>query len=109
MTMTSDIGFSWLNFETAVSKEWEVQLTLNERDVSWSIIHDHYGCDLWVTMVVWVDVLDSDQGDFRHQRAVNTSSYFTDRPVLLTNTMNILQSDSFLIKPSLIIYIDFDE
>ena len=37
------------------------------------IIYDH-DCDLWVTMVGWVDVLYSDWGDFRCQHAVNISS-----------------------------------
>ena len=39
-----------------------------------SIIHDH-DCDLWVTMVGWVDVPYSDWGDFKRQRAVNISSW----------------------------------
>ena len=38
-----------------------------------SIIHDHER-NLWVTIVWWVDVLYSDWGDFRRQRAVNISS-----------------------------------
>ena len=38
------------------------------------IIHDH-DCDLWVTMVGWVDVPDSDWGDFKRQRAIDISSY----------------------------------
>ena len=37
------------------------------------IIYDH-DCDLWVTMVGWVDVLYSDWGDFRRQHAVDISS-----------------------------------
>ena len=40
-----------------------------------SIIHDH-DCDVWVTLVGWVDVPYSDWGDFRPQRAVEISSYF---------------------------------
>ena len=39
-----------------------------------SIIHDH-DCDLWVTMVGWVDVPYSDWGDFRRRRAVDISSF----------------------------------
>ena len=39
-----------------------------------SIIHDH-DCDLWVTMVGWVDVPYSDWGDFRRRRAADISSY----------------------------------
>ena len=37
------------------------------------IIHDH-DCDLWVTMVGWMDVPYSDWGDFRRRRAVDISS-----------------------------------
>ena len=39
-----------------------------------SIIHDH-DCDLWVTLVGWVNVQYSHWGDFRHRRAVDKSSY----------------------------------
>ena len=39
-----------------------------------SIIHDH-DCDLWVTMVGWVDVSYIDWGDFRRRRAVDISSF----------------------------------
>ena len=44
-----------------------------ERKSCDSIIHDH-DCDLWVTMVGWVDVPCSDWGDFRCWRAVDISS-----------------------------------
>ena len=37
-------------------------------------VSDH-DCDLWVTMVGWVDVPYSDWGDFRRQRAVDISSF----------------------------------
>ena len=40
------------------------------------IIHDHECSDLWVTMVGWVDVLDSYRGDFRRRRAVDISSWW---------------------------------
>ena len=43
-----------------------VWLTWIERD------HD---CDLWVTMVGWVDVPYSDWGDFKRRRAVDISSF----------------------------------
>ena len=43
-----------------------------ERKGCESIIHDH-DCDLWVTMVGWVDVPYS---DFRRWRAVDISSLF---------------------------------
>ena len=44
-----------------------------ERKGCESIIHDH-DCDLWVTMVGWVDVPYSDWGDFRRRRVVDISS-----------------------------------
>ena len=44
-----------------------------ERKGCESIIHDH-DCDLWVTMVGWVDVQYSDWDDFRHRRVVDISS-----------------------------------
>ena len=47
-------------------------------DMDWkgceSIIHDH-DCDLWVTMVGWVDVPYGDWGDFKRRRAVDISSF----------------------------------
>ena len=39
-----------------------------------AIIHDH-DCDLWLTMVGWLDVPESDWGDMRHWRAVNISNF----------------------------------
>ena len=45
-----------------------------ERKGSELIIHDH-DCDLWVTMVGWVDVPHSDWGDFRRRRVVDISSF----------------------------------
>ena len=45
-----------------------------ERKGCESIIHDH-DCDLWVTMVGWVDVRCSDWGDFRRRHAVDISSF----------------------------------
>ena len=49
-------------------------LTWYERDLGFELsIHDH-AIDLFVTMVGWVDVLDSDWGDFRRQHAVDISS-----------------------------------
>ena len=44
-----------------------------ERKGCESTIHD-LDCDLWVTMVGWVDVPYSDWGDFRRRRAVDISS-----------------------------------
>ena len=45
-----------------------------ERKGCESIIHDH-DSDLWVTMVGWVALLDSDWGDFKGWRAIEISSY----------------------------------
>ena len=39
------------------------------------MIHDNEH-DFCVTMVGWVDVLDSDRGDFRRQHVVNVSSWY---------------------------------
>ena len=36
------------------------------------IVHDH---DLWVTIVLWVDVQDSDRDGFRRRRAVDISGF----------------------------------
>ena len=47
-----------------------------ERKDCESIIHDH-DCDLWVTMVGWVDVPCSDWGELRRRRAVDISSLIT--------------------------------
>ena len=38
------------------------------------VINYDHDCDLWVTIVGWVDVPDSDWGDFRRRRAIDTSS-----------------------------------
>ena len=46
-----------------------------ERKGCESIIHGQ-DCDLWVTMVGWVDVPYSDCGDFRRRRAVDIPSWF---------------------------------
>ena len=51
----------------------EALIDIERKDCE-SIIHDH-DCDLWVTMVGWVDVLYSDWGDFRRRRAVDISSF----------------------------------
>ena len=45
-----------------------------ERKGCESNIHDH-DRDLWVTMVWWVAVLDSDWGDFKGRRGIEISSY----------------------------------
>ena len=57
--------------EIPLSQEWDGRLTWNEKDVS----HPFMTMILTsVTMVGWVDVLDSDWGDFRRRRAVDISS-----------------------------------
>ena len=68
-----DLGVSRSESEIAISQEWGCRLTLNEKDVS----HQFMTMMLTsVTMVWWVDVPDSEQGDFRRRRAVNKSSSF---------------------------------
>ena len=66
-----DLVISRSKFEVALFEEWESWLTWNERDVSWSFMTM---TDLWVTMVEWVYVLDSDWGDFKRRRVVDISS-----------------------------------
>ena len=46
-----------------------------ERKGCEAIIQNH-DCDLWVTMVGWVNVPYIDWGDFRRQRAIDISSSF---------------------------------
>ena len=67
-----DLGVSRSEFEITLSQEWGGQLTWNEKDVS----HPFMSMILTsVTMVGWMDVPDSDRGDFRRRRAVDISSY----------------------------------
>ena len=69
-----------LDLDLVVSRS-KFEITLfEERGADWLewkgcelIIHDH-DRDLWVTLVVWVDVPYSDWGDFRRRRAVDISS-----------------------------------
>ena len=42
------------------------------------IIHDH-DPNFWVTIVGWVDVPDSERGNLRRRRAVDTSSWQQNR------------------------------
>ena len=46
-----------------------------ERKGCESIIHEH-DRDLWVTMLGWVYVPDSDRGDFKRRRVVDTSGWY---------------------------------
>ena len=40
-----------------------------------SVIHGHdHDHDLWLAMLVWVNIPDSDWGDFRRRHAVDISS-----------------------------------
>ena len=57
-----------------------------------SIIHDH-DCDLWVTMMGWVDVPYSDWGDFRRRRAVDISS-FHNFSIVNNPLLTLSQSDT---------------
>ena len=67
-----------------------------ERKGCESIIHDH-DCDLWVTMVGWVDVPFDDWGDFRRRRAVDISSSYLFFEVLsLAFIRSFILSHSFL-------------
>ena len=79
LTYDLDLIVSRSKFEIALFEEWGLI------DMEWkgceSIIHDH-DCDLWVTMVGWVDVPYSDWGDFRRRRAIDISSF----PSLWNNT-----------------------
>ena len=56
------LGFSRSKFEIALSQEWEVWLTWNKREGCESVILD-LNRGLWVTMVRWVNVCDSDRAD----------------------------------------------
>ena len=65
-----DLEFSKSKFEVALSQEWEGQLIWNKRDVNWS----------FMTMIVTLanhggDVWDSDRGDIRCWRVVDTCSF----------------------------------
>ena len=62
-----------------------------ERKGCESIIHDH-DCDLWVTMVGWVDAPYSDWGDFRRRRAVDISISLCYEIVYNINTQKCLKS-----------------
>ena len=47
-------------------------IDMERKGCEW-IVHD-IDCDLWVTMVAWVDVPYNDWGDFRRPRAIDISS-----------------------------------
>ena len=74
LTHDLDLVVSRSKFEIALFEEWGGLIDMEQKGCE-SIIHDH-DCDLWVTMVGWMDVPYSDWGDFRRRRAVNISSFF---------------------------------
>ena len=65
-----DLIVSRSKFDIALFKEWEGWLTWIEKDES--IIHDH---EHMGNLVRWVDVPDSDWGDFRCRGAIHISSF----------------------------------
>ena len=65
-----DQGFSWSNFEIAVSQNGMADWHWTK---GWQVIHDH-DRDHVVTKVRCEDLPDSDRGDFRCRRAVDSSS-----------------------------------
>ena len=71
LTHDLDLWFFKVKFQNSCI--WGIVIWLMKRKGCELIIHDH-DCDLWVTMVGWVDVLYSDLGDFRRRRAVDISS-----------------------------------
>ena len=68
-----DLGVSRSESEIALSQEWGSRLTTNEKDVNHPFMTILLTC---VTMVGWADVPDSDRGNFRSRRAVDTSSFW---------------------------------
>ena len=74
-----DLEVSRSESEIALSHEWDGRLAWNEKDVS----HPFMTMILTsVTMEGWVDVLDSDRGDFRCRRAVDISSQSWNKQTL---------------------------
>ena len=66
-----DLEVSKSESEIAVYQERGSLLTMNEKDASRPFMIMILTC---VTMVGWVDVPDSDRGDFRRRRALDISS-----------------------------------
>ena len=75
LTNDLDLVVSRSKFEIALFEEWG--LIDMERKGCESLIHDH-DCDIWVTMVGWVNVPYSDWGEFRRRRAVDIISSDND-------------------------------
>ena len=72
-----DLQVARSEFKITLSQEWDGQLTWNKRDCESSSHGDD--TDLSVTVVCWVDVPDSDRGDFWRRRAVDISSFVSDK------------------------------
>ena len=77
LTHDLDLVVSRSKFEIDLFEEWGggwgCVIDMDRKGCE-SIIHDH-DCDLWVTMVGWVDVPYSDWGDFKRRRAFDISSF----------------------------------
>ena len=71
-----DLVVSRSKIEIALFEKWDGWFIWNEKDASRSFMTVTYENPphLWVTMVGWVHVPDSDWGDFRCRRAVDKSS-----------------------------------
>ena len=86
-THDRDLGDDISRSESKItqSQVWDGWLTWNEKDVS----HPFMTMILTsVTMVGWVDVPDSDWGDFRRRRAVDILGYAIMRaPILVWPNM----------------------
>ena len=84
-----DLEVSRSESEIALSQKWDGRSTWNKKDVS----HPFMTMMLTnVTMVGWADVPDIDQGDFRSQRAVDTSSLKTYLSCFVCTSVAVLQS-----------------
>ena len=69
--MTLILGVSRSESEITLPQEWDDRLTWNEKDVSPPFMTMILTS---VTMLGWVDVPDSDRGDFRRRLAVDIFS-----------------------------------
>ena len=87
-----DLGVSRSESEIALSQEWNVWLTWNKKDVC----HPFMTMILTnVTVVGWVDVPDSNWGDFRRRRAIDISSYSS---TFMCRTISLLTDHKFQLK-----------
>ena len=84
-----DLGVSRPESERALSQEWDVWLTWNEKDVC----HPFMTILLTsVTVAGWTDVQDSNWGDFRRRRAIDISSYSL---IFMCSTISLLTNHKF--------------